>query len=100
MSRSTIVTKTATRRKRAKLISRQEAGNIIKLPDGRFRIDCVDSRGERHRPAFATKDEAIAALERIAAKKSTGEFFAEAANTTFARALDLLIERNRREGLA
>jgi integrase len=99
MSRSTIVTKAATRRKRAKLISRQEAGNVIKLPDGRYRIDCVDSKGRRHRPAFPTKDEAIAALSTIAAAKSTGEFFADGANTPFGKALDLLIARNERVGL-
>lgn len=86
--------------KRAKLISDTEAGKIIKLSDGRFRIDCRDSRGKRHRPAFATKDEAAAALSRIAAKKSNGEFFADGANTVFAKALDLLLARNEREGLA
>src|SRR5215471_20274395 len=85
------------RARRAKVIRKTEAGNIIKLPDGRFRIDCIDSRGKRHRPAFATEDEAIAVLSGIAAKKSNGEFFADGANTTFAKALDLLIERNERD---
>src|SRR6516225_452982 len=88
------------RARRPKTIRKTEAGKIIKLPDGRFRIDCIDSRGKRHRPAFATEDEAIAALGGIAAKKFAGEFFADGANTTFAKALDLLIERNQREGLA
>jgi integrase len=93
-------TRKGLRARRAKAIRKTEAGNIIKLPDGRFRIDCIDSRGKRHRPAFATEDEAIAVLSGIAAKKFAGEFFADGANTTFAKALDLLIERNQREGLA
>jgi integrase len=93
-------TRKGLRARRAKVIRKTEAGNIIKLPDGRFRIDCIDSRGKRHRPAFATEDEAIAVLSGIAVKKSAGEFFADGANTTFAKALDLLIERNEREGLA
>src|SRR4051794_40108742 len=88
------------RPKRPKVVTRTEAGNIIKLPDGRFRIDCVDSRGKRHRPAFADKDEALSALNGIAVKKANGEFLADASNTTFAKALDLLLERNEREGLA
>lgn len=75
------------------------AGNITRLRDGRFRIDCVDSYGTRHRPAFATMEQATAALDRIAAKKSRGEFLAGAANTTFDKALDLLIENNDRREL-
>jgi len=88
------------RARRAKTIRKTEAGNIIKLPDGRYRIDCVDSKGKRHRPAFPTKDEAIAALGRIAVRKSAGEFFADGAKATFSQACDLLIKRNQREGLA
>src|SRR5262245_49409542 len=80
-----------------KLISDTEAGRIIKLPDGQFQIDCKDSRGKRHRPKFATKDEAIAERDRIAAKKSSNGFFADGANTTFATVLGLLRERNKTE---
>ena len=86
--------------RRPKVISSTEAGKIIKLPNGRFRIDCQDSTGKRHRPSFATKDEAKAVLTTIAAQKTNGEFLANASNITFDKALDLLLERNEREGLA
>lgn len=64
-------------KRRSKLISSTDAGNISKLRDGRFRIDYRDSRGNRARPAFATQEEAVATLDRIGAKKSSGEFFAD-----------------------
>ena len=87
-------------KRRSKLISSTDAGNISKLRDGRFRIDYRDSRGNRARPAFATQEEAVATLDRIGAKKSSGEFFSDSSNTTFDKACDLLLERNEREGLA
>jgi integrase len=85
---------------RTKVIRKTESGNIIKLANGRFRIDCVDSFGKRYRPAFATIVEAERALERIAERKRAGEFLASAATVTFDEALDLLLARNDREGLA
>ena len=87
-------------KRRSKLISSTDAGNISKLRDGRFRIDYRDSRGNPARPAFATQEEAVATLDRIGAKKSSGEFFSDSSNTTFDKACDLLLERNEREGLA
>lgn len=82
---------------KTKTIRKSEAGNVVKLRDGRFRIDCLDSRGKRHRPAFATKDEAFSALDRITARKSKGEFYVESANTTLATVFGYLKERNKTE---
>ena len=77
-----------------------KAKTKITKTKGRFRIDVLDSRGKRHRPAFDTKEEAIAAIDRIEANKSSGEFLADASKVTFNKALDLFLERNLREGLA
>jgi len=85
---------------RTKVISKTSAGNIVRLRDGRFRLDCKDSWGKRHRPAFATREEAVAQLERIAVTKDRGEFLAASKATTFNTALDLLEKRNERVGLA
>ena len=81
----------------------------IKTPDGLiryrpdrpkpFQIDCRDSDNGRYRPSFDTEEEARAELQRIAGRKSKGEFLRNATNTTFGEALDLLLARNVRDGL-
>jgi hypothetical protein len=56
------------RRSRRKLIDPSPAGNIIRLPDGRFQLDYVDSNGTRRRPTFATQAEAESTRDHIAAQ--------------------------------
>src|SRR5262249_2322659 len=75
------------------------AGRIIKLSDGRYRIDYIDSRGQRSRPAFATEQEARAALEQIKGGKVSGGFFAAGTNTPLSKLFDEIIKENERKGL-
>jgi hypothetical protein len=78
----------------------KRAPKVTKI-GGKFRIDVTDSRGRRTRPSFSTKAEALAALAQIEANKESGrEFVADARKATFGQALDLLLQRNEREGLA
>jgi len=55
---------------------------------GKFRIDVTDSRGQRTRPSFSTKAEALAALAHFEANKESGKFVVTR-KATFSQALAL-----------
>lgn len=83
--------------KRARKTYKHKGKTITRLPNGSYQISVQDSKGTRTRPSFPTLDEAKRELDGIAAKKTTGQFVATAANTTFGKLLDLHIAD--REGM-
>lgn len=50
-----------TRRKK-RIVSRYDHGNVIVLKNGKYRLDYMTADGRRHRPSFVTRDEAETAL--------------------------------------
>ena len=67
---------------------KHKAGKISRLRDGRYQIDCRNSKGNPTRPSFATKADAQAALVEITRQQHAGMHSADASKIRFAEAVE------------